>query len=124
MWLHLENKIYTVKTQVLTPKPYQTLIFITYPNLSYVREAQFKSCHTKKHGSTSRRLTCLTKISHAGRRVTPVLSQLPLSLVIRQTSEDEDWFQNDRSSFVFWLVDWWPDFPLSFGLCSSSNNFR
>ena len=47
MWLHLENKIYTVKTQVLTPKPYQTLIFITYPNLSYVQEAQFKSCHTK-----------------------------------------------------------------------------
>ena len=49
MWLHLENKIYTEKTQVPTPKPYQTLIFITYPNLSYVREAQFKSCNTKKH---------------------------------------------------------------------------
>ena len=49
MWLHLENRIYIVKTQVLTPKPNQTLIFITYPNLSYVQEAQCKSCHTKKH---------------------------------------------------------------------------
>ena len=33
----------------LTQKPNQTFIFITYPDDSYVQEAQFKSCHTKKH---------------------------------------------------------------------------
>ena len=123
MWLHLENEnVHSTLTQFLAPNSttLQSYIPMTYKTREIQKLSHRKVCY----GSTSRRPTCLTKIPHAGRRVTPVLSQLPLSLVIRQTREEEGWSQNGWPSFVFWLVDWWPDFPLSFGLCSISNNFR
>ena len=47
MWLHLENKIYTVKTQVLTPKPNINLHHISQ---SLIRtRSTIQKLHHKKH---------------------------------------------------------------------------